>query len=209
MAGVIKVDRVQSDSNLAFNIAGANVAFMDASALQLVGSNIAVGGTNVIQSGKVLTTAQPVGAILQVAQYRKTDSYSTISSTLGDVSGFSVTMTPTSLTSRFLVRCDLYVGSYWWGNNGGKFVVTMNSTEILGSSFSNWLIQYGADSGNSYYESVHWVDSAIVTPNTLSPVTFQLQLSAGNTSYALYLNRAHNGYTSDGKSTLTVMEIAA
>jgi len=31
MAGILKVDQLQSDSNLAFNVAGSNVAFMDAS----------------------------------------------------------------------------------------------------------------------------------------------------------------------------------
>lgn len=209
MAGVIKVDRVQSDSNLAFNIAGANVAFMDASALQMVGSNIAVGGTNVITSGKVVRTGMPVGSVLQVGHYRKTDAYSTSSATLTDVTDFLVTLTPTSLNSRFLVSCQLYVGSYWWSTGGGKWIVKMNGTEVLGSSTYGWVLQYGADSGNSAYETMHWLDSAVVTPNTLSPVTFQLQLASGNASYATYLNRSYNGTNLDGKSSLTVMEIAA
>lgn len=209
MAGVIKVDRVQSDSNLAFNIAGANVAFMDASALQLVGSNISLSGTNVIQSGKVVTSGLPNGTILQVAHARKTDSFSTSSTTLTDVTGLSVTLTPTRASSTFLVMCNLYVGAYWWSSDGGKFIVDMNGTQILGSSTSEWMKQYGADSGNSPYESVAWIDSGISSPNTTSPVTFKVKLASDNASYAIYLNRSYNDSTTDGKSGLMVMEIAA
>ena len=68
MAGIIKVDRVQSDTNLAFNIAGSNVAFMNASSLQMVGSNVSLAGTNVITNGRLVTSGLPVGSVLQVAQ---------------------------------------------------------------------------------------------------------------------------------------------
>ena len=66
MAGILKCDRIQSDSNLAFAIAGSNVAFMNATSLQMAGSNISLGGTNVFTSGKLVTAAQPTGAVLQV-----------------------------------------------------------------------------------------------------------------------------------------------
>lgn len=48
MAGIIKVDRVQSDSNLAFQVADANVAFMNSTGLQMTGSQLSLGGTTII-----------------------------------------------------------------------------------------------------------------------------------------------------------------
>jgi len=48
MAGILKVDQVQSDSNLAFAIAGSNVAYMNSTGLQMTGSTLSLGGTTII-----------------------------------------------------------------------------------------------------------------------------------------------------------------
>lgn len=43
MAGIIKVDRVQSDSNLAFNIGGSNVAYFNTDGINMTGNQIITG----------------------------------------------------------------------------------------------------------------------------------------------------------------------
>jgi hypothetical protein len=48
MAGILKVDQVQSDSNLSFQIAGANVAYMNSTGLQMTGSTLSLAGTTII-----------------------------------------------------------------------------------------------------------------------------------------------------------------
>lgn len=48
MAGILKVDRVQSDSNLAFQVAGSNVAYMNSTGLQMTGSQLSLGGATII-----------------------------------------------------------------------------------------------------------------------------------------------------------------
>jgi len=48
MAGILKCDQVQSDSNLSFQVAGANVAYMNSTGLQMTGSTLSLGGTTVI-----------------------------------------------------------------------------------------------------------------------------------------------------------------
>ena len=48
MAGILKVDQVQSDSNLSFQVAGANVAYMNSTGLQMTGSTLSLGGTTII-----------------------------------------------------------------------------------------------------------------------------------------------------------------
>ena len=129
MAGIIKVDRVQSDSNLAFNIAGANVAFMDASALRLVGSGITANGTTIVSGGKVVTAAQPTGSVLQVVQATKTDTFTTTSSTWTNITGLTATITPTSTSSKILI-----MGSVPFGINASYFCdvrFARNGTVVL------------------------------------------------------------------------------
>jgi len=48
MAGILKVDQVQSDSNLSFQVAGANVAYMNSTGLQMTGGSLSLAGTTVI-----------------------------------------------------------------------------------------------------------------------------------------------------------------
>jgi hypothetical protein len=48
MAGILKVDQVQSDSNLAFAIAGANVAYINSTGLQMTGGTLSLAGTTII-----------------------------------------------------------------------------------------------------------------------------------------------------------------
>ena len=48
MAGILKVDQVQSDSNLSFQVAGANVAYMNSTGLQMTGGTLSLAGTTVI-----------------------------------------------------------------------------------------------------------------------------------------------------------------
>jgi hypothetical protein len=48
MAGILKCDQVQSDSNLSFQVAGANVAYMNSTGLQMTGGSLSLGGTTII-----------------------------------------------------------------------------------------------------------------------------------------------------------------
>jgi len=63
LAGIIKVDTIQSDTNVALKIATANVAFLDATGLNMVGGNLTVGGTSFISGGEIQTSAIADGAI--------------------------------------------------------------------------------------------------------------------------------------------------
>ena len=48
MAGILKCDQVQSDSNLSFQVAGANVAYMNSTGLQMTGGTLSLAGTTII-----------------------------------------------------------------------------------------------------------------------------------------------------------------
>jgi hypothetical protein len=57
MAGILKVDQVQSDSNLSFQVAGANVAYMNASGMVYGNTTI---GTSIITTAGITFPATQV-----------------------------------------------------------------------------------------------------------------------------------------------------
>jgi len=211
MAGILKVDRVQSDSNLAFNIAGSNVAFMDATSLQMVGSNISVAGTTVISNGKVVASGMPTGAVLQVKSVYKQDTFTSTSSSYVDVTGLSVSITPTSATSNILV---LGAVTYGAAADVGFMRLVRNSTAIqVGIGASNRLsataqMRNNPDSADADSAAISFLDS----PSSTSAVTYKVQIASAPGGYTTRINSSADDVdqTNRGRtaSTLIVMEIA-
>ena len=196
MAGILKVDQVQSDSNLAFNIAGSNVAFMNATSLQMVGSNVSLAGTNVITNGKLVTSAQPTGAVLQVVQGTYQSTVTTTSSS-AVATGLTATITPTSATSKILITVF-----------GSQQLVQSGTTNIYslykaGSNLVDTFMIYSNPTPDGVAMSASYLDS----PATTSATT-----------YALFFRTENGGYTASfGSSTtagnylnsITLTEVAA
>jgi hypothetical protein len=205
MAGILKVDQVQSDSNLAFNIAGSNVAFMNATSLQMVGSNVSLAGTNVFAGGRVVNTAMPVGSVLQVVSATKLDAFTTSSTSPVDVTGLSVNITPTSTSSKILILAHIYGG----GDNSTAFYVNIvrNSTALSvgtgGTAPFNSTVGSFLNASNLYTtHPIVFLDS----PNTTSSTAYKIQVYAGASTIAV--NRRIADTIVGGSSTITVMEIA-
>lgn len=212
MAGILKVDRVQSDSNLAINIAGSNVAFMDASALRLVGSGITANGSTIVSGGRVVAAAQPAGSVLQVVQTTKTDTWTSTASSWTNITGFTASITPTSTASRILVMASVVVGI-----NSNYFChirLARNDSPILVGDVSGsrlqtqGMIYYYNQSNNSW---TTWPGYVVDSPSTTSALTYSVQMQQidGSTQYVNRLARDDNGsYEPRGASSLILMEIA-
>ena len=54
MAGILKCDQVQSDSNLSFQVAGANVAYMNTTGLQMTGGQIIAGSNTLLTASGLI-----------------------------------------------------------------------------------------------------------------------------------------------------------
>ena len=68
MAGILNVDTLKADSNLKLQIASANVAFIDANGLTIVGNSLNVGGGRiVVTSNNSISTPTVIGANLVTA----------------------------------------------------------------------------------------------------------------------------------------------
>jgi hypothetical protein len=178
----------------------------------------AVAGTTVLTlpavSGTVLTTTSPkAGNVLQVVQTVKTDTFSTSSSSYTDVTGLSVSITPTSATSKILVLYSSTIGAPSGQYSAGLQLVRGSTAIYLGdvrgvrTRASSWMW-----SEASQYAMVPVNGIFLDSPATTSATTYKLQMIS---PYAVQveLNRnqidGNNAVQGSIPSQITVMEIAA
>jgi hypothetical protein len=213
MAGILKVDRIQSDSNLAFAIAGSNVAFMNATSLQMAGSNISLGGTNVFTSGKLVTAAQPVGTVLQVVSTTLTTGFSaSVNNSFSAVTGLTAIITPTSSASKIMVLVTMTVGS---DTNYLNAQLTKGGTAISGAiatTAGNRSLGTSAAWPAASYGTYDMTLSYLDSPATTSATTYGVQIG-NNAAATVCVNQSQADDNIAGRtrgtSTITVMEIAA
>ena len=173
-------------------------------------------------AGTVLTTGNqsdfPAGSVLQVVQTVKTDTFSTtaLGSSPADVTGMSVSITPSSSSNKILVMVN-GLGGY---NNYQVMVrLVRDSTPIsigdANGSRPRMSTAFGAYVANGNYEQYHLGPFSICyldSPATTSSTTYKLQMGTYST-YAVYLNRSHGwqdntNYDPAVASSITAMEIA-
>jgi hypothetical protein len=144
------------------------------------------------------------GKVAQVVSTTKTDAFSTTSTSYVDVTGLSVSITPTSATSTILVITGLALSA---GAARGYAQLVRGATNIAistGFATSNQTSVVYESNYQTQYVSIAHVDS----PATTSATTYKFQVKADSGS-TCFVN-AQAGATSHGNvSTLTVMEILA
>ena len=176
---------------------------------------------NIITTGSTGKTipraALPAGSVLQVAQAVKTDTWSTTGWGMVDITGLSVTMTPTSATSKFLVMTRVFASGNYYVTylNLVRNSTTIFTGDAAGSrptptSLFVLDVTQSNDHGFVHIHSLSYLDS----PGTGSAVTYKLQGSGRAPSYVMYVNRSvpdrnFTEYDSRTASSLIVMEIAA
>jgi hypothetical protein len=160
-------------------------------------------------SGVLPDANAPSGSIIQVVSSTKTDLFSTTSASYVDISGLSITITPSSASSKIY----LIVGVNGSGGDNSYVSAFRNGTNIfptIGSRQSAMLDFYygGSWTGLSRYGNVFYLDS----PATTSPLTYKL-MGKANGSAIFRINEAQDGGDSSGRaammSYITAMEIAA
>ena len=167
--------------------------------------------------GTILTSNSSTGKILQVISTEKTDTFSTTSTSFADVTGFSVTITPSSSSSKVLIMTDVKYGASV--NNMNIYLrILRDSTPVYvgdtaGSRTSCFYGMEDVDETKGPYQmdqaSANFQDS----PNTTSAVTYKLQYRVDNNSYTGYINRT--GQDTDNinfprtASSIIAMEVAA
>ena len=141
------------------------------------------------------------GKVLQVVSLTKTGTSSTSSTGFVDISGLSVTITPSSTSSKILVMYSVS-GTANIGNSGVKFRLLRGSTGI----YENGGMSFQGSSVNVFC-FVHQAAQTLDSPSTTLATTYKLQFAntGGSTSY---INRTENN-VGKAASSITVMEIAS
>jgi hypothetical protein len=152
------------------------------------------------------------GKILQVVTAQKTDTFSTNSTSFVDVTGLSVSITPSSASSKILILASLSLG-----NDGThcsariyRDAVSIAKGDSAGSRIRATWHASPPSTADINSKNMSWVDE----PATTSATTYKISISVPNSSsYNVYVNRAANDtdaqYQSRVASSITVMEISA
>jgi len=182
-------------------------------------NNIVSVNASVASVGTLPTARLPAGSVLQVVSVTKTNTTSFVSSSTNayvDITGMSVTITPTSATSKILV---MYTACVSQSDTATIHIrLLRNSTSIgQGDSSGNRLGDslIWRPNGNQYAFDIAPLSSSFLdSPATTSATTYKLAATLGSTySGTFYLNRSwddtNSDYSGRTASTITVMEIAA
>ena len=174
-------------------------------------------GTSIsVASGHVLNAP---GHVIQTVQAIKTDTTASSSQSFVDISGLSVSITPASAASKFLITWNFcFSGAHQSspkfrlaGGNSGNFIGDAASNRVRVAYFAadDWFngASY-AGTETAFMGSICYLDS----PNTTSAITYKLQ-GETDANGAFYINRTHADVddASEGgrsASSITVQEIA-
>ena len=153
-------------------------------------------------SGNISFAGAGAGKILQVVSTAKTDTFSTTSTSLTDITGLSVDITPTATSSKILVATHVTIGSPSATNFGLQIV--RDSTAILTSdSGQNEMITFGRTMATA---TLPFTFVYLDSPATTSTTTYKMQVRVG--SGTVNVNIGSNTFYA-GTSTITVMEVSA
>jgi hypothetical protein len=147
---------------------------------------------------------------VQVISTTKTDTFTSSSDVWTDITGLSVSITPTSASNRILIIAN-YTGNNQSGYSWGRLVRGSTAICIADAAGSRQQATtsnfYQPNVDRSLNSSVCFLDS----PATTSATTYKIQI-INQTGYTTYINRTNgdSDVTAYGRFTsqITVMEIS-
>jgi len=175
---------------------------------------------SITKIGARAITALPSGVggkVLQVVQTAKTDTFTLSSTTFTDVTGLSVSITPSSASNKILVLVQISYGGA--GNMYSFAKLIRGSTSIFqGDSDAadrteatiplDTTNEANSEANKQHMAFISYLDS----PATTSSTTYKIQIASSDARQST-INRSgndsNNNYDIRSTSSITVMEIAA
>jgi len=157
------------------------------------------------------TFAASVGGVVQVKSTAKTDTFTTTSASFVDVTGLSVSITPTSATNKILINVSLAINGTSTVN-AVQAVLLRDSTQIaIGDAAGSRTRSTVGNSEGAATEiqtaNIMFLDS----PATTSATTYKIQIRSNSSPATSFINRTSTDSDSTGFSraisTITVMEV--
>ena len=156
------------------------------------------------------------GGIIQIKSTNVTaGTFNTNSSSFTDITGMSVSITPTRSDSKIFIMTNLCYGGA--DNLYGGVKLLRDSTGIglaawpSGSQTVATFTVMNGSGDNGQYKTSTASHQILDTPSTTSAVTYKLQVMTHNVNY-FYLNRPENNTDADwiigGSSTITAIEVS-
>ena len=148
-------------------------------------------------TGTMLTN-KTAGTVLQTVSVTKSDIFTTTSQSFVDVTGLTVSITPTSSTSKILVFMTV--------TNAASVVnVVSQFTQLVRNSTALATFRVGAPAADQAGSlNFNYLDS----PATASATTYKVQIRGDGATVGVNTLQNNNSVNA-GSSTITVMEIAA
>ncbi len=170
--------------------------------------------SNAVTAGKLASGVG--GKILQVVQTVKKDKTTIQSTSLTDITGMSVTITPSSSSNKVLIRYSLsiFTNNQYWAM---RLLRGSDSTIFIGDQNPSATSQTRGSFGSympSYVDGRTVVQELLDSPNTTSATTYKLQAHTPySSSYIIGINTSptqdNYTYMTNCVSTITAMEVAA
>ena len=174
-----------------------------------------IANADINSSAAIATSKLGAGAVLQVVSTNKTDTFasSSIGNSFVDVTGLSVSITPSSTSNKILILATINHGVD--GIRATALKLLRDSTAInIGTASGNRpaastvSIGQNYDSNRGQVSSINFLDS----PSTTSAITYKIQvgiLEATANVARINTTGADGDFTYIGRSasTITVMEI--
>ena len=199
------------------------MALINTTTTGVLGSTFYADGTGdlTIQQNGVLVnkitsnglTYRGTGSVLQVVQTVKTSYFTSASASFVDVTGLSVTITPSSTTNKILVMFSAYGSqSGTAGTYGIHLRLVRDSTNIFLGDAAGSAQQSSGQIGSTNGHYGHNISGQFLdSPSTTSAITYKIQMyvETGGVTGGLggsYLTSA--AYDARTPSQITVMEIA-
>lgn len=162
----------------------------------VTGSKLASSGlsASAMTTGTLPKAQLPTGTVLQVVSTEYSTSMSTSSTTTVDT-GLSLSITPSSATSKILVLVSQSITPPTAGSaTYGIVEVLRNSTIIVQDNRANNYVQYNHNT---------WACCKLDSPATTSTITYKTRIATGSAGYSIEAQHA-----SLRPSQITLMEIA-
>jgi len=155
--------------------------------------------------GSVSTAISTLGGVLQVVSTTKTNAFTTTSTSMVDVTGLTVTITPASASNKILVMANFVTSNS--STAGNLFNLVRESTAIgvgTGATNNATVIHYEGVSAPSAISPIN--TSFLDSPSSISATTYKLQMAvAGHTGF---VGRRATDTLWASSSTITVMEVS-
>jgi hypothetical protein len=166
-----------------------------------------------ITTGTLPKAQLPAGTVLQVVSATKTDVFSTANASWTDVTGLSVSITPTSATNKILFLATVHTSNTTAGTRFAIRAVRDSTAICIGTDVGSRTPSSSANesrnaTGMMTPLGVNFLDS----PATTSSTTYKIQtncIDGGTTVFNRGYADGDSSSVTRVASTITVMEIAA